>query len=84
MTMNREDFDKPKQIFGEMAARTEDRTCFSIAYYPSEEEAGKAGSQVRLAGRTYNGGFFHGESCGREPARDYETKNGERRFAVTF
>lgn len=52
-----------------MKVKTESRICFALDFYDDEREAEEAGRKV--AG-TYNGGFYHGRKCGREPGYDYE------------
>lgn len=60
------------------------RTCFGINYYASVAEADLAHKAVRERGDTYNGGWFHGESCGRRPEFDYiDHDYGARLYAVT-
>lgn len=59
------------------------RICFGIAYFTSEADAQVFARDVKRRGRTYNGGYFHGMSCGREPHRDYDDKELGRLYAVT-
>lgn len=64
---------------------TDHRICFAIHYYDNEEEADREGAITRAEPTAYyNGGFYHGMSCGREPGRDYVDDNGVPLFAVTF
>jgi len=70
-------------MFGDLQpVKTESRTCFGIAWFATEAEADKAHEIVRKAGRTYNGGFFHGRLCGRDRAYDIVV-DGRKLFAVT-
>lgn len=62
---------------------TDSRICFAIAYYATEQEANLAGDLVRRRGDTYNGGFFHGMSCGRDAGFDYVDGVHGALFAVT-
>lgn len=47
------------------------RICFGIEFYDSEEKANLGHIISRLMGNTYNGGWFHGMSCGRDTSFDY-------------
>lgn len=47
------------------------RICFGIEFYDSEEKANLGNIISRLMGNTYNGGWFHGMSCGRDTDFDY-------------
>jgi hypothetical protein len=58
------------------------RVSIGIAYFATEEEADAYAAKVREAGASYNGGWFHGSACGREPARDF-VADGVKYFAVT-
>ena len=61
------------------------RICFGLMYYPTKESADRAGSIVRESNAEYNGGWFHGMACGREPSRDYiDAENGQPYYAVTY
>jgi hypothetical protein len=53
------------------AAKQEERRCFGIAWFATEAEAQVFAQAVRALGRTYNGGFFHGAPCGRNPGFDH-------------
>lgn len=59
------------------------RICFGIIYFNNNDDARTCDKRVRGQGLTYNGGFFHGMPCGREPDRDYTDANGVRWYAVT-
>ena len=65
-----------------MRVREEQRICFGIVWFDNEAEADAYGKEVEASGRTYNGGYFHGMSCGREKGRDYD-EDGKRLYAVT-
>lgn len=54
---------KPKDI--------DSRICFGIEYYADETSADIADLVTRLQGNTYNGGWFHGMPCRRDPSLDY-------------
>ncbi len=64
-------------------AKVESRICIGIAYFLREEDAEVYGKAITRSGATYNGGFFHGMQCGREPSRDYTDKALGRLYAVT-
>jgi hypothetical protein len=49
----------------------EGRAAFGIKWFDSEEKANAYAEIVRREGRTYNGGYFHGMSCGRDESFDY-------------
>jgi hypothetical protein len=62
----------------------ETRICFSIAWFDSEKDAALYDKHVRKLGLTYNGGWFHGMSCGRDKTWDHVDKTtGRKLFAVT-
>jgi hypothetical protein len=63
--------------------KRDERICFGIAYFTTERDAQRYAADVRRRGLTYNGGYFHGMSCGREPSRDYTDPALGRLFAVT-
>ena len=63
--------------------KSDSRICFGIFYFDNEEDAKVCASRVRKDGRTYNGGWFHGMPCGREPSRDYTDTAGVKWYAVT-
>jgi len=54
---------KPKDI--------DSRSCFGIQYYADETSADIADLVTRLQGNAYNGGWFHGMPCRRDPSLDY-------------
>lgn len=56
---------------------------YGIHYFASEEEAELAGRLVRAKGDTFNGGFFDGVPCGRDPYRDHEDAKHGKVYAVT-
>ncbi len=62
---------------------TDNRMAFGVLYFDSEEDANEAAAQVRDAGRTYNGGWFHGMPCGRDRGFD-RIAGGTRLYAVTY
>ena len=74
---------KTKTTIAPAPAKIESRICFGIEYYLTEAEALLAHTAVRLRGDTYNGGFFHGMSCGRAPEFDHVGDEGVLFFAVT-
>ena len=59
------------------------RICFSILFFKDPKDAAEAAQAVVKAGDTYNGGFFHGKPCGREPSWDYVDPDGVKWYAVT-
>lgn len=59
------------------------RICFSIAYFTSEADAERYAAWVEALGRTYNGGWFDGTPCGRDPSFDYTDPHLGRLYAVT-
>lgn len=61
---------------------TDGRCAFALEWYDDEAEAEARGREVREAGHTYNGGWFHGTPCGREPRFD-TTRDGKTLYAVT-
>lgn len=63
--------------------KEEQRICFGLRWYDSEQEAIAYGEEVRKQGITYNGGWFHGRPCGRDPSWDYTDETGRRLYAVT-
>jgi hypothetical protein len=61
----------------------EGRICFGLMWFDHEEKAALAAKIVRERGDCYNGGWSHGQPCGRSPSFDYETKDGVKLFAVS-
>jgi len=61
----------------------DNRICLSVLYFDQESDAILIDKAVRKSGASYNGGWFHGMPCGREPARDYIDKDGIEWYAVT-
>lgn len=62
----------------------EGRICFGLEFFDTEARAIERGEEIAAAGHTYNGGFYHGRTCGREPQFDYtDPKTGKRLFAVS-
>lgn len=59
------------------------RICFGIDYFTSASDADTYAAVVRKRGDTYNGGFFHGMSCGRDKGFDYTDAKHGRLYAVT-
>jgi hypothetical protein len=59
------------------------RICFGIHFFDTEEKAKAYGEAVRLRGDTYNGGYSHGASCGRDKSWDYVRKDGVKLYGVT-
>ena len=62
--------------------RTDNRTCFGLAWYATEADAVAAGKRNVLAGLTVNGGWLHGMPCDRAPGFDYVTADGVALFAT--
>lgn len=73
-----------RQEFNELerVSQSEPRICFNMRIFNQENHANRYGELVRKLGYTYNGGYFHGMACGREPARDY-MEGGWKQFVVT-
>lgn len=63
--------------------KRDSRICFGIAYFASEADAATYSQHVHETGRTYNGGYFDGMSCGRDKSRDYIDKALGQLYAVT-
>ncbi len=63
--------------------KRDSRSCFSIVWFKTEEEALQYHKHVQEAGFTYNGGFYHGQLCGRDRSFDYEDKKLGQLCAVT-
>lgn len=63
--------------------KSESRICFGIMWFKTEADADAAAEQVRAKGYTYNGGWYHGMACGREPVWDYTDPVLGRLYAVT-
>lgn len=66
------------------AVKHDSRICFGINFYRTEEDAQRAARVVQARRQTYNGGFFDGMACGREPHRDYVDPVLGKLFAVTI
>jgi hypothetical protein len=69
---------KSKEPVCPKPVKIDSRICFGIMYFATEADAQKAHEYVRAKGFTYNGGFFHGMPCGRDPSFDHDGL-----FAVT-
>jgi hypothetical protein len=62
----------------------ESRICFGIVWLATEADARVWDQHVRDTGQTYNGGFFHGMSCGRDSGFDRKNPDGTvTGYAVT-
>ena len=59
------------------------RICFSVLYFDSLSDAELIAEKVKEKRSSYNGGWFDGMPCGREPARDYQDADGIKWYAVT-
>jgi hypothetical protein len=64
-------------------AKYDSRICFGIAYFTTEADADRYAAHVHEQGRTYNGGYFHGMSCGREKKWDHVDPKLGQLYAVT-
>ena len=62
---------------------SDQRICFGILYYDSEEAAQEAAKETIAQGNRYNGGWFHGMACGRDKSWDHVDKDGRKLYAVT-
>ncbi len=59
------------------------RICFSIAYFTDEKDAEAYAETTK--GATYNGGFYHGQPCGRDKSWDYTDRlDGVKYYATTY
>lgn len=56
------------------------RICFAIAWFETEAEAD---AFAAANPGSYNGGYFHGASTGRDSSWD-RIKDGRQQFAVTY
>jgi hypothetical protein len=63
--------------------KRESRICFGIAWFSTEADAKAYDAYVKEKGYTYNGGFFHGMSCGRDTSFDFIDGAGRQLYAVT-
>lgn len=64
--------------------KRESRICFGISWFSTEEEAMQYSTFGKEMGNTYNGGFYHGMSCGRSRSFDIKDDGGKTiLFAVT-
>lgn len=63
--------------------KIDSRICFGISYFATEADADRVAAEVQRRGETYNGGFFHGMSCGRDRSWDYVDPTLGPLFAVT-
>lgn len=59
------------------------RIALAVLYFDSLSDAELISKRVKESGCTYNGGWFDGMACGREPARDYIDADGIKWYAVT-
>lgn len=59
------------------------RISLSVLYFAKQDEAEKIAKAVVEQGCRYNGGWFDGKLCGREPSRDYDDTNGTKWYAVS-
>ena len=67
----------------EKEGRFDGRIAFSMRYYTDEKDAERFGELSSKMGNTYNGGWFHGMSCGREKQFDHEI-DGVKWFAASY
>lgn len=72
-----------KKIAEPVPVKFDSRICFAIAYFSTEEDANRMHEIVRKRGDTYNGGYFHGMSCGRETRWDHVDPVLGQLYAVT-
>jgi len=63
--------------------KIDSRICFAINYFTSEADADLFSADVLARGITYNGGWYDGMPCGREPGWDYTDPVFGPLFAVT-
>lgn len=60
---------------------TASMTCFGLAYFLDEADAITFGKMVSERGDTFNGGFYHGMSCGRSKGYDFNVKATDPKVA---
>ena len=70
-----------KTVTVPVPVKYDSRICFGIAYFTSEQDAQAYAKAT--AGRTYNGGWFHGMATGRETNWDHVDPVLGPLFAVT-
>jgi len=81
--------DAPYNPFPGLSApvQVDARIAFTLLYYDTPAAAEQAAEATRAAGNTYNGGWFHGEPCGRETQFDHTPaagpNKGKRLYAVS-
>jgi hypothetical protein len=68
-------------IGGHEAQGGDVRICFAVAYY-TDPEVAKAAGEYSEQHNTYNGGYFHGMPCKRDPSFDFKWQ-GKTYYAVT-
>jgi hypothetical protein len=62
--------------------RSEQRICFGLEWYDSEDDAVRQGAAWRRSGAVVVGGFLDGMPCDRAPEFDYTDADGRRLYAV--
>ena len=67
-----------------VVAKVDVRICFALAWFKTEAEAKVFAEEVEKSGATYNGGFYHGMTCGRDKSWDYKDEELGQLYAVTF
>jgi len=63
--------------------KIDSRISFGLAYFTTEADANAYATMVEQRGDTRNGGWFHGEPCGREPGFDYIDPTLGKLYAVS-
>ena len=62
-----------KAMYDKLAkpVKEDGRICFGIVWFTTEADAVAYGKYSGAVGNTYNGGYFHGMSCGRDKGFDH-------------
>lgn len=63
--------------------KTASLIAIGVVYLASEEDAAAWDEHVRGTGQAYNGGYYDGMPCGREPGRDFADEEHGKLYAVT-
>ena len=64
---------------------SEERICFGLIWYDTEQEAQTAAKIIHKNGDRYNGGMLDGKPCGREPRFDRQEGDIRKgKYAVTY
>lgn len=75
-------YDEVEKKFG--IVKGESRISYGIEYFDTLEAALEFDKFVKIRGDRYNGGYYHGTTCGRDYSHDHVDKEtGKKLFAVT-